>query len=236
MGSCWRKFLKRRRIRPEDFLKFLRLLKKRVRNGGIVYGLLLSNVGSRGCRGPSNEEVTSKELTESVLGASERWMKISGFITLLTGRGAAGSRKIDQPGIGSASRSAGIPMALKDNLCTRGVPTTCAPKYCKAVARHMMPVLWKLKQSRTILMGKANMDEFAMGSSTENSAFLRPVIPGIQHELSSAGIGSAGCREKFFALGSDTGGSVRQPASLCGVVGLKPMPGSFPLWPYCFAS
>ncbi len=179
------------------------------------------------------KEVTSKEVTETLISRIEALDNVIGAYLLVTREEAFKKaeevdRKISEGR--QIGELAGIPIGIKDILCTKGIETTCASKILSGyIPFYDATVIRKLKDQDAVFLGKLNMDEFAMGSSTENSGFKLTrnpwnleCIPGGSSGGSASAVGADEC---IAALGTDTGGSIRQPAACCGVVGMKPTYG-----------
>jgi aspartyl-tRNA(Asn)/glutamyl-tRNA(Gln) amidotransferase subunit A len=177
-------------------------------------------------------QLSSVELTGDYLERIRRVEpKLHAFVTVTDELALKQAEEADNLlAAGKGQPLTGIPMAIKDNMCTRGVRTTCSSKMLESfVPPYNATVVVKLKTAGAVMLGKANMDEFAMGSSTENSAFFTTTNPWDRNRVPGGSSGGAAAAmaaaECVYALGSDTGGSIRQPASFCSVTGLKPTYG-----------
>ncbi|KPJ68648.1 glutamyl-tRNA amidotransferase [candidate division WOR-1 bacterium DG_54_3] len=181
----------------------------------------------------SHKKLSSLELTEAILDQIEKSEgRVKAFVTVTKEEALKQAKATDEriKNNQTITPLTGIPIAIKDNMCTQGILTTCSSKI---LANYIPPydatVVSRIKEAGAVIVGKTNMDEFAMGSSTENSG-IHPThnpwntktVPGGSSGGSAAAVAAD---ETILATGSDTGGSIRQPASFCGVVGFKPTYG-----------
>ena len=180
-----------------------------------------------------NKEIAISDITKSYVDRiNEKEKDVDAFVTLTTEEALSKAKEVEEKVKNGETKSkyTGIPIGIKDNICVKGVKTTCASKMLENfVAPYDATVINKINDENMIMLGKLNMDEFAMGASTEYSYFKKTKNPWDLNRVpggSSGGSAAAVAANLVpWALGSDTGGSIRQPSSFCGVVGLKPTYG-----------
>ena len=178
------------------------------------------------------KKISSVELTKSCLQhLRDMEGKVHACVTIIEDIALEQAKEADKAiSSGKIDSLTGIPTLIKDNMCTKGIRTTCSSKMLENFTPpYNATIIEKLRTSKAVILGKTNMDEFAMGSSTENSAFFPTKNPWDLERVPGGSSGGSAAAvatdEAIYALGSDTGGSIRQPAGFCSVVGLKPTYG-----------